>query len=71
MLYGLEVIHLTKTQLGQLERYHLRTLRQIQGLPQRTASSAVYMLLGALPIEAEIHKKQLGLLHTVFNSDNK
>ena len=71
MLYGLEVIHLTKTQLSQLERYHLRTLRQIQGLPQRTANSAVYMLLGALPIEAEIHKKQLGLLHTVVNSDNK
>ena len=45
MLYGLEVIHLTKTQLNQLERYHLRTLRQIQALPQCTASSAVYMLL--------------------------
>ena len=71
MLYGLEVIHLTKTQLSQLERYHLRTLHQIQGLPQRTASSAVYMLLGALPIEAEIHKKQLSLLYAVINSDNK
>ena len=45
MLYGLDVIHLTKTQLSQLERYHLRTLRQTQGLPQRTALSAVYMLL--------------------------
>ena len=71
MLYGLEVIHLTKTQLNQLERYHLRTLRQIQALPQRTASSAVYMLLGALPTEAEIHKKQLSILHAVISSDNK
>ena len=34
MLYGLEVLHLTKTQLNQLERYHLRTLHQIQSLPQ-------------------------------------
>ena len=71
MLYGLEMIYLTKTQLNQLERYHLRMLRQIQALPQRTASSAVYMLLGALPIEAEIHKRQLSLLHAVISSGNK
>ena len=71
MLYELEVIHLTKTQLNQLERYNLRTLRQIQALPQRTASYAGYMLLGALPIETEIHKKQLSILHAVISSDNK
>ncbi|MCG8048963.1 MAG: reverse transcriptase family protein [Candidatus Thiodiazotropha endolucinida] len=71
MLYGLEAIHLNKTQLQQLEKYHLRTLRQLQSLPQRTATSAVFMLLGALPIEAEIHKKQLSLLHSVITSDNK
>ena len=29
------------------------------------------MLLGALPIEAEIHKKQLSILHAVISSDNK
>ena len=29
------------------------------------------MLLGALPIETEIHKKQLSLLYAVINSDNK
>ena len=68
MLYGHEVIYLTKTQLNQLERYHLRVLRQIQAPPQRAASSAVYTLLGALVIEEEIHKS---LLHAVINSDNK
>ena len=55
----------------KLKKYHLHTLRQIQALPQRTASSAVYMLLGAHPIEAEIHQKQLSILHTVVGSDNK
>lgn len=71
MLYGLEVIHVNKTQLQQMERYHLRTLRHIQSLPRRTATAAVFMLLGALPIEAEIHRKQLSLLHSVISSDNK
>ena len=70
MLYGLEVIHLNKTQLQQMEKYHLQTLRQIQLLPRRIATAAVFMLLGALPIEAEIHKKQLSLLHLVITSDN-
>ena len=70
MLYGLEVVHLKKSQFNQLERYHLRTLRQIQSLPQRTASSAVYMSLGALPIEAEIHKRQLSQLQSVISSEN-
>ena len=56
LLYGLEIVRLNENELQQLERYHLNTLRQIQSLPKRTASSAVYMLLGALPIEAEYIK---------------
>ena len=39
-------------------------------MPQ-AASSAVFMLLGALPFEEEIHKRQLSLLHAAINSDNK
>ena len=38
---------------------------------EMTSDPAVYMLLGALPIEAEIHKKQLSILHAVISSDNK
>ena len=71
LLYGLEVISLNKTQIKELERYHLNTLRQIQSLPKRTASSSVYMLLGALPIEAELHKRQLSLLYAVLTSENQ
>ena len=35
----------------------------IQSLPERTATAAVYLLLGALPVEA--HKKQLSLRHSI------
>ena len=45
LLYGLEVLSLTQGQLGQLSRYHIQTLRNIQSLPQRTASAAVYMAI--------------------------
>ena len=52
VLYGLEELRLKQGQLDQLSRYDKRTLRNIQSLPQRTASAAVFMLLGALPLEA-------------------
>ena len=71
LLYGLEVLSLTKGQLDQLSIYHIQTLRNMQSLPQRTASAAVYMLLGALPLEAELHKSQLSLFHSVVVSENE
>ena len=42
-----------------------------QSLLQRTSSAAVYMLLGALPLEAELHKRRLSLLNSVITSDNE
>ena len=42
-------------------------MRVIQSLPERTATAAVYLFLGTLPI----HKKQLSLLHGILSSDNK
>ena len=71
LLYGLEVLSLTQGQLDQLFRYHMQTLRNIQSLPQHTASAVVFMLLGALPLEAELHKRRLSLLHSVVSSENE
>jgi hypothetical protein len=41
----------------------------ISSSPNRT--SAVYLLLGALPIEAELHKRQLSLLYSILASKLK
>lgn len=71
LLYNLEVLSFTKSQLRELEHFHLNFLRNIQSLPQRTAKAAIYTLLGALPIEAEIHKRQLSLLYSIITSDNQ
>ena len=71
LLYNMEVVSLTKTQLKELEYFHLNFLRNIQSLPQRTATAAIYALLGAMPIEPEIHKRQLSLLHSIITSDNQ
>ena len=70
LLYGLEVLSLSRKQLDELEKFHLETLKNIQSLPVRTANSIVYLLLGALPFRAELEKRQLGLLYSTLNCDN-
>ena len=69
-VYDHEVLKLTKGQLDQLSKYHIQTLRNIQLLPQRTSTSAVLLLLGALPLEAELHKQRLSLAVSVINREN-
>ena len=70
LLYGLEILCLTKTQIQILERFHIGTLRAIQTLATRTAKPAVYLLLGVLPVEAEIHKRKLTFLHSLTTCSN-
>ena len=70
LLYGLETIHLQNRDISELCSFHLSTLKQIQSLPNRTATSAVYLLLGVLPITAELHKRQLSLFHAIATSEN-
>ena len=71
LLFGLEVLPITATQMSILSRFHISNLRRFQSLPERTATSAVYLLLGALPIEAELHKRQLSLLYNLITSENE
>ena len=69
LLYGLVIIPL-KPQLYKINIYHIMTLRNIQSLPQWTATSAVNLLLGRLPLEADLHKILLSLLYNVIKSEN-
>lgn len=70
LLYGLEVLPLTLTQTSILARFHTQVYRKIQSLPERTATGIVYLLLGALPIEAELHRRQLSFLYNVLACEN-
>ena len=54
----------------ELDLKRVLALGGLQSLPIRTANSAVYLLLGTLPISAELHKRQLSLLHQIAMSEN-
>ncbi len=70
LLYGIEAMNLDASQLNELERFHLRFLRQLQSLPDRTARCGVYILLGAIPLEVYYHLAVLSLLGRILRSDN-
>jgi hypothetical protein len=61
---------LPKKDLELLTNFHLNTINRLQALPNRTATAAVYLLLGATPIIAKIHKRQLSLLFSIATCTN-
>ncbi len=70
LLYGLEVLPLSASNIDSLRRFHHNCLRRFQSLPTRTALGALHLLIGALPITAELHKRQLSLLYSVVNCNS-
>ena len=71
LLHGLDAVVLSKQDLKEIDMYHKRLLRQIQGLPDSTASEAVYLLLGTVPIEATLHQRVLSLFGSVCRLEPK
>ena len=71
LLYGLEELPLTQSQINLLSKFHLDSLKRFQSLPTRVATCAVYLHLDALPLEAGLRKRQLSLLYNILVSDNE
>jgi hypothetical protein len=72
LLYGLEAVVLSKKQREDLNMYHKHLLRQLQGLPSNTATEAIYILLGEIPLEAYLDLRILSLYGAICRAeDNK
>jgi hypothetical protein len=67
LTYGLEVLRISSKQMDTLEKFHKHNLRLLQSLPDRTAVSALYLLIGIPPLEAIIHMKIANLIGTIVN----
>jgi hypothetical protein len=59
LLYGLEILPLSKTHLDMLNKFHMKNLSNFQSLPSRTTKGATLLLIGDLPLEAEINRRPL------------
>ena len=69
ILYGLETLCLTEKNLGEIDKVHKNMLRQLQSLPRSTATPAVYLLVGAMPLRATIHQRMLNLYITILHRE--
>ena len=56
---------MSKSDLLKLQVQQRKTLKHLQGLPARTASAAVYSLLGAEPVEAIIDRNRISLFYNI------
>ena len=65
LLHGIQAAVLSQSEIQKLETFYRKILRQLQNLPENTASSAIYMLIGALPIEATYHIRCLTLYGSI------
>ena len=65
--YGIEAITYTAQNVKLLEVFHRSSLRNILGLPQRTAISALHILTGVPPMEAILDIKIIMFLHTLLS----
>ena len=55
--YGLEIVIPKGNILDDIQHYYKKLLKQVLSLTVNVADSAVYMIPGLLPLEAEIHIK--------------
>ena len=69
VIYGLEVLSYTLSDLHCLERMQRDMLRKIQSLSMSKASVAVNFLHGVRPVEQELDLRRLTLLCSVLYSD--
>ena len=69
LLHGLEALMLRKAEVNNLTLFQREMLRRFMKLPESAAIPAIHLLSGTLPVEAEIHKRSVGLLRSVLDAN--
>ena len=65
VIYSLEALNINSPNMTKLEVAMRTFLKHIMTLPERTANTGVYILIGCLPVEATIHQRQLIMVNSL------
>ena len=68
LTYGLQIVIPGTSAMVTLERFQLKVLKQMLGLPLTAASPSLYLISGLLPLEASIHMDALRMLGAIARS---
>ncbi len=63
--------NLTERDIKKIAVVQRKFLRRMMGVKQAAANSFLHLELGVLPIEYEVHKRQLSFLHHIVNLEEK
>ena len=63
--------NLTKKDMENLRTVQLKLLKKIIGAPRSTSNAFTYLELGVVPIEYEIHQRQVVFLHHILNLEEE
>ena len=69
LMYGLEALCLSTSEVSKLSTFHCTNLRFIQHLPKSTAIPTIHLLSGSPPFEALLHICILLLFRTIADAD--
>ena len=67
IVYDLEALVLRKKDFESLEKIQKKSLKQIQGLPNKEPNSVILALLGIPHVEVVIHKNYFNLFMDIIN----
>ena len=70
ILHGIEFLDARKKDLEQLELYQRKMFKMLQSLPENTATSGVYLLLGKIPIEGQIDRRYISTFHGIATNQH-
>ena len=70
LLYGTETWIRADAAYRVLDVFYLKSIKVLQGLPDRVATVGAISLLGALPIRAKIHLRRLSLLWNLTQDEH-
>jgi hypothetical protein len=65
LLHGLESAILTREDMDKIDSFYKKMLRQVQSLPNNTATEAIYILSGNIPAEGLLHQRALTLYGSI------
>lgn len=68
VMYSLEMLHVTKTNIDKLEGAFRKFAKHIQSLPMTAANSSVYILLGCLPVQATLEQQQMTVIPSLLKN---
>jgi hypothetical protein len=69
LTYGLQALVLSDKEKEVLSAYHRKNIRYLQHLPQSTATPALYLLMGILPVEALVDIQILTFFRNIASPD--